>query len=203
MRTLVLCLLLVACSDDPGPGLADTCSQDSDCASGLCYDGACLDPAADLDQDGLSNQVERGLDTDEDGAPDIIESDVRDPDEDCLSDQADPDNDVAADPLYCEPEDESPLAVSGDDFACPADPNVTFSAYSADQNWTELVKWSAEIDGIPTNLMVFSAPGVATISASAPTGTKFTAVAATRQNRATMDFFYTVDDGAGACQLPD
>lgn len=225
---VVFTSLVAACSDDPGPGLGATCDSNADCQSGLCFEAQCIDPNGDLDDDSLTNQVEIGLgsspmledtdadniddadevtggeniDSDGDGAPDILEHADRDEDEDCLGDQEDPENTVTARPRYCEPEFE--LSVSGDDLACPSEPDVEFSAYSADQNWTELVEWSVEIDGIPTTEVTFSAPGVASVSTSATTTTIYTVVAATRQSRAVMPFLYVPDDTVnGGCVLPE
>lgn len=108
-----------ACSDPKKRPLGSTCEFSTECASGLCLDGACVDPAGDPDNDGLTNAVEGSLgsdstladsdgdmiadpdelgdglelvDTDGDGRPDIIESAVGDADADCVTDQYDNDD---------------------------------------------------------------------------------------------------------------
>ncbi|MFO0745797.1 MAG: LamG-like jellyroll fold domain-containing protein [Myxococcota bacterium] len=110
-----------ACSDAPKRRLGETCSGDSDCDSGLCFDSTCLDPAADDDRDGLINSLEVSLGTDllevdtdgdgvrdadelngqlqnrdfdGDGKPDAVESSLADADLDCIPDQYDAEDDV-------------------------------------------------------------------------------------------------------------
>ena len=131
-----LCLA-VACGSGPKAQLGDPCEDDESCASGLCYEGMCLDPQGDEDGDGLLNGTEVALgtnpfarDTDDDGVDDpeevvstsspadadgdgkidAIESRVADADGDCLTDQFDPVDDKPADDL--------PGLV---DATCPAD----------------------------------------------------------------------------------
>jgi len=115
------------CDDSPKRGIiGDSCGSDSECASGLCGAGQCVDPEGDEDGDGLSNsfeisiktnprsadsdydgipdraEVDSGLgllDTDGDGIADILESATADADGDCLPDQFDAQNDVKNDDL--------------------------------------------------------------------------------------------------------
>ena len=56
------------------------CGADADCVSTFCYEGVCLDPGGDEDDDSLINAAEKDLgtdvfnkDTDQDGAPDAQE----------------------------------------------------------------------------------------------------------------------------------
>ena len=120
LRTLFLtaAMATVACTDDEKRPIGTTCGGDSECESGLCSYGQCLDPAGDEDLDGLTNGREGALgsnplnpDSDYDGVPDadefegdepadsdgdskydIVESLTRDSDGDCLPDQLDPDD---------------------------------------------------------------------------------------------------------------
>lgn len=129
MRAQILSVLLVlmttgpfvasGCADKGKRPLGESCESSTECDSGLCYQGECVDPAADPDFDGLSNQVESDLgsnrnlsdsdgdgisdpdelddnfalvDTDHDGRPDITESAVADADADCVTDQYDVDD---------------------------------------------------------------------------------------------------------------
>ncbi|MCA9515253.1 MAG: hypothetical protein KC635_09950 [Myxococcales bacterium] len=111
---------LLACGDSAKKSpIGATCDVTSDCASGQCLSGYCLDPQADNDGDQLVNSVEGALksnplskdtdydgvldtfevdgltprDTDGDGIPDILESAFVDSDHDCLPDEVDPEND--------------------------------------------------------------------------------------------------------------
>jgi len=117
-----LCLLwivaLAACSAPDKAPLGANCEASSECASGLCAGGSCVDPAADSDGDGLTNAIESNLgsdgtrvdtdgdgvadpdeldglaliDTDGDGTADITESGLLDADGDCVTDQYDSDD---------------------------------------------------------------------------------------------------------------
>lgn len=115
-------LSLGACPDARNRPLGAECSDDGECASGLCYLAECIDPAADDDFDTLPNGYEVGLeanpravDSDADGKPDvaevpgllpvdsdgdgranIIESALADSDGDCLVDELDPDDEEPA-----------------------------------------------------------------------------------------------------------
>jgi len=117
---------LVACADPGKRPLGASCDGSDECGSGLCLDGACVDPLADADGDGLTNALEAALgssaqdadsdgdgvrdpdelapgqalvDTDGDGEADIIESAIADADGDCITDQFDARNTVPdADP---------------------------------------------------------------------------------------------------------
>ncbi len=111
-------IVLGACPDEsrkrPNGSL---CEDDRECASGLCVERLCLDPAEDTDQDGLINGLEaelgtspfdadtdgdgkddvaeltqdlKHLDSDNDGRPNALESAVVDRDGDCLVDEIDP-----------------------------------------------------------------------------------------------------------------
>ncbi len=110
--------VLSACGDEPRRPIGGTCGGDSECESGLCLVGACMDPVADDDGDGLVNGLEGSLgsnplnrdsdydgiadadeldsgnarDTDGDGTADILESQVDDGDGDCLPDEFDADD---------------------------------------------------------------------------------------------------------------
>ncbi len=113
---------LAACGDDPRRPLGDSCASDAACESGFCYYGTCLDPEGDEDRDTLINRIEATLesnpfavdsdfdgtadgvespggdpvDTDGDGKPDLVESAIDDRDGDCIPDEFDPDDAVAA-----------------------------------------------------------------------------------------------------------
>lgn len=101
--------------------LGATCEAAEECASGLCYDGTCLDPEGDEDGDGIINRIEvaqgsdprradtdgdgildpdeyDGLvarDSDGDGIPDAAESNLADEDQDCIVDELDTRNSVS------------------------------------------------------------------------------------------------------------
>src|SRR6478752_6599892 len=78
VATALAILCLVACDDPPKKlGLGASCDDDGACASGFCFDGACLDPEGDEDDDGLQNRLEVLLatnplsaDSDDDGVRD-------------------------------------------------------------------------------------------------------------------------------------
>ncbi|MDP6945737.1 MAG: hypothetical protein QF464_16420, partial [Myxococcota bacterium] len=121
MALITWALCLVACSaDDALRSAGEPCSSAELCASTLCYEQVCLDPAADDDGDGLINAVEASevlgsnplavdtdgdgerddvevgsavdapLDADGDGLADAIESALGDEDQDCIPDEIDP-----------------------------------------------------------------------------------------------------------------
>lgn len=115
---LLACLLAASCgaADNRLPA-GSNCDTADDCVSDLCLNAVCVDPAADIDHDGLATSVElaNGLDplhpdSDGDGIPDgtefgadvenpidfdddalidAIESALKDADLDCLPDQFD------------------------------------------------------------------------------------------------------------------
>lgn len=116
----LLALGLSGCDEDKKRPIGGVCGGDAECASGLCYQGLCLDPAGDEDGDGLVNAIEAALetdpydadtdgdgvrdldeldadlehkDTDGDGRPDAIESATEDADGDCVPDELDPADD--------------------------------------------------------------------------------------------------------------
>lgn len=119
-------LAMIACGGSGKRPLGASCDGSADCGSGLCLEGACVDPFADADGDGLTNSLEAALgssaqdpdsdgdgvrdpdelapgqvlvDSDGDGAADIIESAVADADGDCITDQFDARNTIPdADP---------------------------------------------------------------------------------------------------------
>ncbi|MFO0744204.1 MAG: hypothetical protein U1F43_00830 [Myxococcota bacterium] len=135
-----------ACGDPSRPAHGGTCDEAAACASGLCWDGQCLDPSGDDDGDSLTNGVEAGLgsdpfapdsdgdgrpdgsevvdgvarDQDGDGRPDIIESATADADGDCLVDERDP-HDSVPDAGHCADADASD---GGDATASDADDAV-------------------------------------------------------------------------------
>ncbi|MFO0749595.1 MAG: hypothetical protein U1F43_28580 [Myxococcota bacterium] len=128
LGVLLMCAAAwTGCSDAAKRPIGATCGVSDECDSGLCYEGQCVDPAEDLDGDGLTNGFEAILgskatlsdsdrdgvldpdelgpnqelvDSDGDGKADIIESLVDDADKDCIVDQLDPD-DGAVDPNGC------------------------------------------------------------------------------------------------------
>ena len=118
---LVVALLLGACEAESGRSIGDSCTEDAECASGVCWEAVCLDTVVDADGDGVLDHVEARLgtnpssadtdgdgiddlreirnprhpvDTDGDGIIDALESAIADQDDDCIPDQADAENDV-------------------------------------------------------------------------------------------------------------
>jgi len=111
---LVVVCVLAGCPEDRT--VVTSCTGNSDCPTGLCYQSDCLDPDGDLDADGLTNVEEVGFgtdpmnpDTDGDGAgdqeevgndsdgdmiDDALESSVDGAEDDCKADQFDATNDV-------------------------------------------------------------------------------------------------------------
>ena len=126
MRTLTFLglssVILFACSEEKKRPIGGTCGGDSECSSGLCLYGECLDPAGDEDGDGLINGREGALgsnpfnpdsdydgvgdlaevgdadpiDGDGDGRFDVVESLTEDMDGDCIPDQLDANDTVMA-----------------------------------------------------------------------------------------------------------
>lgn len=115
-RVGLVVFALGACSEEGKRPIGATCDESSQCASGLCMGGECVDPLGDTDLDGVINAVEQELgsnaldrdtdgdgildpdelgtgftlvDTDGDGKPDILESATADLDGDCITDQFD------------------------------------------------------------------------------------------------------------------
>lgn len=116
LMIVVLAAALAGCGGAGKRPLGASCDDSSECASALCLDGACVEPFADEDLDGLPNLLEAELgssardadtdgdgvrdpdelapgqalvDSDGDGEADIIESAVADADGDCITDQFD------------------------------------------------------------------------------------------------------------------
>ncbi|MBM4388005.1 MAG: hypothetical protein FJ088_09735, partial [Deltaproteobacteria bacterium] len=106
--------------------LGESCEDDQECESGLCYFNKCLDPDSDDDMDTLTNANEKLIgtnpenpdsdgdgkddfsevgsvsspnDTDGDGILDANESSVSDSDKDCLPEEFDPENGVPTENL--------------------------------------------------------------------------------------------------------
>jgi hypothetical protein len=104
------------CSEEGKRPIGATCGDSTECSSGLCMGGECVDPLGDADLDGVINAIETELtsdalnpdsdgdgildpdelgsgfsavDTDGDGKPDILESATNDADKDCITDQYD------------------------------------------------------------------------------------------------------------------
>lgn len=119
MYTIAGSLALWGCSEKGKLPIGSTCDESSQCASGMCQGGECVDPLGDQDGDGILNAVEYDLgsdpllqdsdkdglldpdelgnsfslvDTDGDGKPDIVESATKDNDGDCIPDQYDADD---------------------------------------------------------------------------------------------------------------
>jgi len=114
--------LISGCGADPKRTYGQICDDDSQCETGTCYAGLCIDPDGDEDADGLINRIEVALgtnllnaDSDNDGIPDAeevgvdlanpadsdgdgrldaLESNAYDSDFDCIADQFDPDDTV-------------------------------------------------------------------------------------------------------------
>ena len=117
----ILFLLVGSCTTELRT-LGDSCDNDSDCRSKLCAQ-FCVSADGDLDGDGLSNALEKEwgsriehpdsdgdglqdgyesgetdeqpLDSDGDGIPNLLESNIDDPDQDCLVNAWDPNNEQA------------------------------------------------------------------------------------------------------------
>lgn len=112
---------LAACSTEPvRRPIGSQCSAPSECETGICGGGGCLSAEGDDDLDGLTNEIEAALgsdptsadsdldgiddftetrggfvvDSDDDGAPDVLESMLADRDGDCIPDQIDRADDV-------------------------------------------------------------------------------------------------------------
>ncbi len=114
----ILILLIGGCTTE-SRSLGDACDHDSECLSQLCAQ-YCVAADEDMDGDGLSNALEKKwgsriehpdsdgdglqdgyeagentekpLDSDGDGIPDLLESNIDDPDQDCLTNVWDPNN---------------------------------------------------------------------------------------------------------------
>jgi hypothetical protein len=125
--SLVASASLFACGDSPRRPIGAVCGDETECASGLCVNGRCLDPEGDEDGDTLTNgfeaslgsdpddgdtdgdgkldalevgDVNRPADTDGDGVPDVRESATADADGDCIPDEVDP-IDAGVEPNGC------------------------------------------------------------------------------------------------------
>lgn len=124
---LLFIVFISGCGEKKKKKAGDFCSEHTDCVSGLCYDGKCLDPDQDYDLDGLLNGVEKLLgtdptkkdsdgdgkndgdevgkdtknpiDTDKDGIIDALDSYVDDFDKDCLPNELDPDNEKVSEDI--------------------------------------------------------------------------------------------------------
>jgi hypothetical protein len=54
---------LAACTDGGKRPLGASCGDSTECESGLCLEGTCVDPNGDEDGDGLTNGIEAALGT--------------------------------------------------------------------------------------------------------------------------------------------
>ena len=129
-----------------------SCQSSDECATNLCYESLCFEPAADDDGDGLINELEAKLktkissaDSDGDGISDGVEVDGRydappdadgddiidalesallegDPDGDCIAPQDDPDD--APNLRCCCEQDCGGVGVQVLDFSCDAKSKV-------------------------------------------------------------------------------
>ena len=148
LAALALALTLEAgCNDGGGlRKIGAGCLEDTQCESGFCGGGQCLDPEADNDGDSLINRIEGALgtnplqvdsdgdgvddqievgnvdaptDSDGDGRIDAVESDTADADGDCIVDQLDP-RDSFSDPAS----EAFPEACGDGTVRCEANPLV-------------------------------------------------------------------------------
>jgi len=119
----IIVLGLGGCPDAGTRPFGATCDDSTQCSSGLCFGGECVNPDGDLDGDGLTNKIEADLgsdgaladsdgdgsldpdeldglglvDSDGDGKADIIESGTADDDHDCITNQYDVDDATPSD----------------------------------------------------------------------------------------------------------
>lgn len=158
----------IACTDPERRPIGATCGDDAQCASGLCLDNQCVDPAGDEDRDGLTNGVEAALgtdafiadtdldgkgdatergtgstptDTDGDGLPDALESAIDDTDGDCIPDELDPE-DAGLDPSGCAPGD-----TTSPDTSDTSDSTDSTTSDIADTTTSD----TAQLDADPTD----------------------------------------------------
>ncbi|MCB9736245.1 MAG: hypothetical protein H6745_26970 [Deltaproteobacteria bacterium] len=168
----LLALAGLACGgDEPLRVIGSACEQAAECGSGLCLSGQCVDPAADADGDGLVNQVEAALgtdpfradtdgdgkpdgaevdgtsnrDSDGDGVPDALESALLDADLDCLPDEVDADDAVAAAGVC--PDVGVTVGAPSDWYVSEAGKSVTFAVTLADTAIKRPVDVAVTIDG--------------------------------------------------------
>lgn len=167
---LVGSTLLFACSEEKKRPIGGTCGGDSECSSGLCLYGECLDPAGDEDGDGLINGREGALgsnpfnpdsdydgvgdlaevgdadpnDGDGDGKFDVVESLTEDMDGDCIPDQLDADDTVIASAADVQAQAARLCGTTGvcEDF--PGGIVVTCSAGAVQCDYTGIAQFQAD-----------------------------------------------------------
>lgn len=167
---LVGSALLFACSEEKKRPIGGTCGGDSECSSGLCLYGECLDPAGDEDGDGLINGREGALgsnpfnpdsdydgvgdlaevgdgdpvDGDGDGRFDVVESLTEDMDGDCIPDQLDADDTVIASAADVQAQAARLCGTAGVCRDFPGGIVVTCSAGAVQCDYTGIAQYQAD-----------------------------------------------------------